>query len=107
VPLTIIAGLPGSGTTEYLIDLVARESAGGQVVVYAVPQDADAEAARAIMASRAPVGPRVATLDGIIEAEWALRGDGRRLVRGLAVDVLLARALRECGVAPEPRVGLI
>lgn len=105
--LTVYAGLPGSGITEHLIGLAVRESAEGRVVVYAVPQDADAEAARSVMAARAPVGPRVATLDGIIEAEWALRGDGRRLVRGLARDVLLARALAEAGVASEPRAGLI
>jgi len=105
MPLTVVAGLPGSGASEYLYEVAAAASlAGGEAVLAA---HSDTARARAAMATMAPVGVRIATLDGIIEALWAVRGDGRRLVRGLARDVLLARALTDAGVAEHPGPGLV
>jgi RecB family exonuclease len=105
--LTVVAGLPGSGSGAYLRGLAEEASAQGREVLFVVPRDADAVRARADMAAVASIGARVATLDGIIESEWALRGDGRRLIQGSTRAVLLSRALISTGMAERPGRGLI
>jgi hypothetical protein len=72
-----------------------------------VSGDAEAVLGRALMARSAPVGVRVATLEGVVEAEWSLTGDGRTLARGLGRDVLLARALVASGVSDHPGRGSV
>ncbi|HEY5505910.1 MAG TPA: hypothetical protein VIK83_00295, partial [Coriobacteriia bacterium] len=107
MPLTIVAGLPGAGIGTYIYDTVASAALSGSEALVATHRDVDAARARAAMAARAPVGVRIATLDGVIESQWSVRGDGRRLIRGLARDVLLSRALVAAGVSDEPGRGLI
>jgi RecB family exonuclease len=107
MPLVVIAGLPGDGIPQQVRDTVVRAASAGRGALLVVPADADAADARRALSAHAPVGVRVATFDGLIQAEWPLTGDGRRLVRGLARDVLLARALLSAGVAERPGRGLV
>jgi ATP-dependent helicase/nuclease subunit B len=107
MPLSVIAGLPGSGRSrridEVLIDAVRDERAA----LLVVPSAAEAVRARGRLSRIAPVGVRVATLDGMIEAEWTLHGDGRRFVRDLQRDVLASHALRAAGVSERPGRGAV
>lgn len=105
--LQVIAGLPGDRVANILRDAVTDASRTDRSALLAVPGDADAVRARAALSGSAPIGIRVATLEGVIEAEWALMGDGRRLARGLGRDVLLARALATAGVSEHPGRGAV
>jgi RecB family exonuclease len=107
MPLVVIAGLPGEGLSQRMREVASRAVSEGSGASLVVPGSADAVKARRSLAGEAPVGVRVATLDGLIQAEWALTGDGRRLVSGLARDVLLARALVSSGVAEHPGRGMV
>jgi len=107
VPVTAIVGLPGDGVPQLLRDAVVASANAGRSALLAVPGAADAARARALVAPDAPVGVRVATLQGVVEAEWALVGDGRRLVGGLGRSILLSRALVEAEVTATPGPGAI
>jgi RecB family exonuclease len=72
-----------------------------------VPRDTDALRERGLLAAETAVGVRVATMDGLLQAEWALTGDGRRPAQGLGRDVLLARALIEAEVTARPGRGTV
>jgi len=105
--VTVIVGLPGDGVPQLLRDAVVASAHTGGAALLAVPAATDAVKARSLITSGTPVGVRVATLRGVVEAEWALVGDGRRLVGGLGRDVLLARALVAAGVTARPGPGAI
>jgi len=105
--LTVVGGLPGSGVQQVLHAALAEAVQAGRSVLLVVPTAGDAARARRALAPAAPVGVRVATLDGLVEAEWAISGDGRRPVRGLQRDVLLARALSVTEGAPSPGRGAV
>lgn len=107
MPLIVVAGLPGDGVGQRMLDAVSDAARAGRTAVLAVPSDQGAVRARESLAGGDPVGVRVATLDGLVQAEWALAGDGRRLARGLGRDVLLARALVSAGVAEDPGSGAV
>jgi RecB family exonuclease len=107
VPLELVTGLSRDRSAEELRRAVARAVAKGRSALMGVPVDADAVSMRERLSGTAPVGVRVATLDGVVESEWALLGDGRRIASGLARDVLLARALVSAGVSEHPGSGAI
>lgn len=107
MPLVVITGLPGEGSAQRLRDVVVEAVLAGKSALMVVPSAADAVRERGLLSLVTPVGARVATLDGLIQAEWALTGDGRRPVQGLGRDVLLARALTAAGVADHPGKGLM
>jgi len=107
MPLVVIAGLPGEGLSRQMREVVCEAVVAGRSASLVVPTAADAVTQRRALSREVPVGVRVATLDGLIQAEWALNGDGRRLVSGLARDVLLARALVSSSVAEQPGRGLV
>jgi RecB family exonuclease len=88
-------------------DDVAQAALAGRSALLVVPRDMDALRERGLLSAGTPVGVRVATLDGLLQAEWALAGDGRRPAQGLGRDVLLARALVEAGVTPRPARGAV
>jgi RecB family exonuclease len=105
VPLVVVSGLLRDHAAERLLEVVSRAAADGRSALMAVPSDADAVLMRERLSRPAPVGVRVATLDGVVAAEWALTGDGSRLVRGLAREVLLCRAMLAAGVTDRPGSG--
>jgi RecB family exonuclease len=107
VPLTVIVGLPSDRVSQLLRDAVSDSSRAQRSTLLAVPRDADAIRARESVSLCVPVGVRVATLDGVVEAEWTLSGDGRRIARGLGRDVLLTRALASAGVSARPGRGAV
>lgn len=93
MPLSVLTGLPGEGVAQATRDAVVGAASEGRSVLVVVPSGPDAVRTRSLLAADSPVGVRVATLDGLIQAEWALIGDGRRIASGLGRDVLLARSL--------------
>jgi RecB family exonuclease len=107
VPLVVVSGLLRDRAAEELLGVVTQAASGGRSVLIAVPSDADAVLMRERLSGPAPVGVRVATLDGIVAAEWALAGDGSCVVRGLARELLLARALRAAGVTDRAGSGAV
>ena len=107
MPLEVISGLPGDGVSRNSRDTAAMAAAHGRSVSLVVPSAADTADARRFLSVDAPVGVRVATLEGLIQAEWALTGDGRRIAGGLSRDVLLARALVSAEVAESPGRGMV
>lgn len=106
MPLTVVSGLPGSPRQTRLIERVLERAAGATALV-ALPTAAEVSAARLLVAAGTPVGVRVATLDGVVQNQWALRGDGRALVEDLAGDVLAARALVRAGIHDRPGRGAV
>jgi RecB family exonuclease len=107
VTLELLAGLPGDGVPRLVRDAVSVAARAGRTVLLAVPSDEDAIIARSLLSASSPVGVRVATLEGVVEAEWALLGDGRRLAGGLGRDVLLRRALVAAGISQNPGPGAV
>jgi ATP-dependent helicase/nuclease subunit B len=97
MPLTVLGGLPGSDAQERLHRGLAQAVQEGRSALLVVPTAAEAVRARRTLSASVPVGLRVATLRGLIEAEWAISGDGRRLAQGLQRDILLARSLAIAG----------
>lgn len=97
MPLTVVAGLPGSGAQDALNRRLVAAVRAGRSALLVVPTAAEAVRARRTLSIAAPVGLRIATLAGLAEAEWAIAGDGRRFVRGLQRDILLARSLAAAG----------
>jgi ATP-dependent helicase/nuclease subunit B len=105
--LTVVGGLPGAGSPEYIYETLFRGARGGRRALLVVPHPDDAGGARALVSAELPVGLRVATLDGVIQAEWGLRGDGRRLITRLQRDILCRRALGAAGFGEQPGRGLV
>ena len=105
--MEMMAGLPGDGVPRAMRSAVSVAANAGRSALLALPGDADAIRARDELSASCPIGVRVATLEGVVEAEWALQGDGKRLAGGLGRDVLLARALVAAGVADRPGRGAI
>lgn len=105
--LEVMAGLPGDGVPREMRDAVSVAAHAGSSVLLALPSDEDAVRARRLLSTSTPLGARVATLSGVVESEWALLGDGRRIAGGLGRDVLLARALVQAGVSESPGRGAV
>jgi RecB family exonuclease len=107
VSLRVIAGLPGAGGPRDIQRALIGAVRDGHTAMLVVPSAPEAARARARLSVAAPVGLRIATLDGVVEAEWALRGDGRRFVRNVQRDILIARALVGAGVCAKPGRGAV
>lgn len=107
MPLTILAGLPHEGKTEMLLDRVVNAAAGGRPALLLLPRAHDVHQAGPMIAGRAPLGVRIARFEEIIESEWTLRGDGRRMIGSFLREVLLGRALAAAGVAVRPGRGAV
>lgn len=107
MPLTVIAGLPGSDAPGRLSGRLGAAALEGRRVLFVVPSSAHAARARARFGALAPVGLRAISLSRLVEVEWRLQGDGRHIVEPIHRDVLLARALMAEGVADRPGPGAI
>lgn len=78
--LTLITGRAVTGKTGVLHRAVIQAAVEGRRAVLLVPSFVDVRRSRAEIASRAPLGVEIATLDRWAEGLWSLYGDGRRLV---------------------------
>jgi RecB family exonuclease len=105
--LTVVAGLPGSRVFDHARERLSGAVHAGKSALLVLPAGPDVVRARGALAAAIPVGLRIATLDGALEAEWALRGDGRRFVGAFQRDVVAARALASSGVSPTPGRGAV
>jgi len=107
VSLRIVAGLPGTGASGRALALAASAATDGRSALLLVPSSRYAARLREVIATSAPVGLRAAGIKGLVESEWALKGDGRRLVDQLQREILLSRALVSAGVSERPGRGAV
>ncbi len=105
--LTIIAGLPGSGAQERARTRACAAAEAGRSALLVVPSSTYAARVRAELCDTRPAGVRVVSFGRLVESEWSLQGDGRRIVGGLCRDVLLANALVKAGVSDHPGRGAV
>ena len=105
--LRIVAGLPGTGASGRALAVAAAAATDGRSALLLVPSSRYAARLREAIATSAPVGLRAAGIKGVVESEWALKGDGRRLVNELQREVLLSRALVSAGVSERPGRGAV
>lgn len=105
MPMTVMAGLPGSDARARLDDVLSEAVAGQKSAMLVLPSAAHATRARAELASFAPVGLRAVGIARLVEVEWSLQGDGRHIVEPLHRNVLLSRALAFAGVVEDPGPG--
>jgi hypothetical protein len=107
VSLTVVTGAPNTGKTGRVYGVLRAAVRDGHRAVLLLPAGPDVARARAELARDEPIGVRVEQFDRFFAAQWALSGDGRRMVVGAARDVLLARALVAAHVADEPGPGAV
>jgi RecB family exonuclease len=107
MPLTIIAGLPGSGARERARERLSAAVSADSPALLLAPSSRYAARLRESIAAQCPVGFRVAGVKGLVASEWSLKGDGRRIVNDLHREVLLARALVAAGVSERPGRGAV
>jgi RecB family exonuclease len=107
VSLTIIAGVPGSGAEQRARERVGSAVTAGRSALLVAPSAKYATSVQADLAEAFPLGLRVSSIGSLVESQWSLRGDGRRIVSGLRRDVVLARALVSAGVSEHPGRGAV
>jgi RecB family exonuclease len=107
VPLRIVAGLPGAGASAHAFNTAVAAASNGRSALLLVPSSRYAARLREVIAAGAPVGLRAAGIKGLVESEWTLKGDGRRLVNDLHREIVLSRALVAAGVSDHPGRGAV
>jgi RecB family exonuclease len=107
VSLTIISGLPGSGPEEAARQRLLSAARIGRSALLVVPSSRYASRLLPWVSERCPVGLRIAGINPLVTSEWALKGDGRRIVNEVRREDLLAAALVSGGVAERPGRGAI
>ena len=105
--LRVIAGLPGSGASQRAFKLAVAAVSSGRSALLVAPSSRSAARLRELIAARAPVGLRAVGVNGLVESEWALKGDGRRVVNDLHREVLLSRALASADISEHPGRGAV
>ena len=105
--LTVIGNLPGAGGSERARGLVLSAVREGQAGLIVVPSSRYGARLRSGLADVCPVGVRVLAVNRLIESEWSLKGDGRRIVGDLHRDMLLSRALVSAGLSERPGRGMV
>jgi RecB family exonuclease len=107
VSLTIIGGLPGSGAPERARARAIAAASEGRSALVVVPSSRYATRLRSGLTEVCPVGLRVTAINRLVESEWSLKGDGRRIVGDVHREILLSRALVSAKVSDRPGRGLV
>jgi RecB family exonuclease len=107
VSLTVIGSLPGAGGPERARGMVLSAVTEGRSGLIVVPSSKYGARLRSGLADVCPVGVRVLAINRLVESEWSLKGDGRRIVGDLHRDMLLSRALVSAGATDRPGRGMV
>lgn|GEM_PF-3311163 len=99
MPLTIVTGRANAGKTRILHEAVERSLDAGDSPVLLLPALPDVERVQRELAEKGMSGVRIAAFDTWFAGQWAVHGDGRRLVseherRALVVRAIERTALR-------------
>ena len=105
--LTVIGSLPRAGAPQRARGMVVSAVSEGRAGLIVVPSSKYGARLRSGLADVCPVGVRVLAINRLVESEWSLKGDGRRIVGDLHRDVLLSRALVTAGASDRPGRGMV
>jgi len=93
MPLHLVTGRASAGKTERIIQALRDAALSGRQAVLLLPRRTRVASLRDSLVKQAAVGVEVTTFSAWVESQWALFGDGRRLVTPTVRDAAVAQAL--------------
>ena len=91
--LTLVTGRANSGKTGAIYDAVREAAGAGHRPSLLLPTHPDVQRATAELSRTHPLGIHVQQLDGWVEEQWSLHGDGRRPIRAAQRVLVLREAI--------------
>lgn len=92
--LRLVVGRANVGKTGAAFDLVRESHRQGREPILVLPSQPDVQRAADELSEDDALGFRVTTLDSYLEDAWARYGDGRRIIRGPARQIIANAAAR-------------